>query len=249
MSEPVDVPRPAPAAERSVFFDRMHDLRRDSRVAAIVLGCVAVASGVAWFRSGIAPTAPAGGRASTTSTSAPFAAGTGAGGASVPAAPSTTVGQLVVDVVGAVRAPGVVSLPATARVLDAIRAAGGAAAGADLARLNLAAKVGDGARVAVPLIGRPPPVVDPSAVTGSPDPAAGGATGADAGVASATAPVNLNSASAAELETLPGIGPSLAAAMVQERERNGPFRSVDELNRVPGIGPGRLARLRGLVAV
>jgi competence protein ComEA len=150
-------------------------------------------------------------------------------------------------VVGAVRAPGVVSLPASARVIDAIRAAGGASPGADLARLNLAAKLADGTRIAVPLVGQEPLAVDPTAVSGSADPATGDpATGADGGVG---AIANVNTATALQLEDLPGIGPTLAAAIVQERERNGPFRTVDDLNRVPGIGDGRLSQLRDLVTV
>ena len=143
------------------------------------------------------------------------------------------------------RRPGVVTLPATARVLDAIRAAGGATAGADLVRLNLAAKLGDGARVAVPVVGQAPPAVDPTAVSGAADPTGDGATasGGEPG-----APINVNSASEAQLEALPGIGPTLAAAIVEERRRNGPFRSADDLTRVHGIGPGRLAQLRDFVA-
>ena len=159
---------------------------------------------------------------------------------------STAVVEIVVDVVGAVRVPGVVTLPVDARVVDAIRAAGGTAAGADLVRLNLAAKLADGARVAVPLLGAPPPAVDPGAVTGSVDPV-GGATSGDG--TPDGGPMNVNIASAEELEALPGIGPTLAGAIVDDRERNGPFTSVDDLDRVPGIGDGRLAPLRDLVTV
>jgi competence protein ComEA len=145
--------------------------------------------------------------------------------AAAAATTSTTSAAIVVDVVGAVRAAGVVSLPAGARVIDAIRAAGGATAGADLSRLNLAAKLSDGARVAVPRVGENPP--------------AGGSA----------APVDVNTATVDQLEALPGIGPTLAGAIVQERERNGPFHSVADLTRVPGIGDGRLAQLRDLVSV
>jgi competence protein ComEA len=130
-------------------------------------------------------------------------------------------------------------------VVDAIRAAGGALVGADLVRLNLAAKLGDGARVAVPLVGEPPPAIDPGAVTGGVDPA-GGVAGTDGATGG---PINVNSASAEELEELPGIGPTLAAAIVEDRARNGPFTSVEDLNRVPGIGEGRLAPIRDLVIV
>ena len=204
-----------------------------------MLACVAVAAGVAWFRAGIAPapvpSAPASGSPPNRST--PDTTTT------APVTTSTT-GAIVVDVVGAVHRPGVVTLPAAARVIDAIRAAGGATAGADVVRLNLAAKLSDGARVAVPVVGQAPPAIDPSAVSGAADPTAGApATNGEPG-----APVNVNLASEAQLEALPGIGPTLAAAIVQERERNGPFRSADDLTRVHGIGPGRLAQLRDFVA-
>jgi competence protein ComEA len=239
MPDTPDVPRPALGGS-SDFADRLRALRSDARVGAVLLVCVAIAAGVAWFRAGIAPSAPASGPA-------PRATSERSPSTTQPAVTSTSVAvaPIVVDVVGAVRAPGVVSLRADARVVDAIRAAGGPSAGADLVRLNLAAKVADGARVAVPRLGEPPPAVDPSAVTGgaTPGDATAGASGAAAG------PINVKTATADELEALPGIGPTLAAAIVQERDRNGPFRSVDELTRVPGIGEGRLAQLHDLVTV
>jgi len=232
MSDPPVVPRPADSGDGSALAERVRALRGDARVGIAVLLCVSVAAGVAWFRAGIAPAPPA-----ATASSRP--ANTG---------PSTTTapGEIVVDVVGAVRVPGIVRLPATARVVDAIRAAGGATAGADLERLNLAAKLGDGARVAVPLVGQLPPAVDPGAVTGAAGPSTDGSIdgGADPG-----APINVNTASQAQLEELPGIGPTLAAAIIAEREQNGPFRSPDDLTRVHGIGDGRLAQLRDLITV
>jgi competence protein ComEA len=239
MPDTPDVPRPALGGS-SEFADRLRALRSDARVGAALLVCVAIAAGVAWFRAGIAPSAPASGAAPrTTFERSPSTTQPGVTSTTVAAAP------IVVDVVGAVRAPGVVSLRGDARVVDAIRAAGGPSAGADLVRLNLAAKVADGARVAVPRLGEPPPAVDPSAVTGGATP--GDATARASGAAAG--PINVNTATADELEALPGIGPTLAAAIVQERDRNGPFRSVDELTRVPGIGEGRLAQLHDLVTV
>ena len=243
MPDPPDVPRPALGGS-SEFADRLRALRSDARVGAALLVSVAIAAGVAWFRAGIAPSAPASG-------TAPRATAEHSPPTTQPAPTSTTVtaAPIVVDVVGAVRVPGVVSLRTDARVVDAIRAAGGATAGADLVRLNLAAKLVDGARVAVPRLGEPPPAVDPAAVTGgaAPGDASGGATAGASGAA--TGPININTATADELEALPGIGPTLSAAIVQERDRNGPFRSVDELTRVPGIGEGRLAQLHDLVTV
>ena len=252
MSDPLDVPRPLGPGP-SDFADRVRALRSDARVGAAVLACVAVAAGVAWFRAGIAPsasaTAPTDVPAGTRSASRPAPSPT------APLAASTTtttaaLAAIVVDVVGAVRAPGVVSLSANARVLDAIRAAGGATAGADLSRLNLASKLSDGARIAVPRVGAAPPAVDPSAVSGGlgaqVDPSSGGLAPTASG---AGAPIDVNTATVDQLEALPGIGPTLAAAIVQGRERYGPFRSVDELTRVPGIGDGRLSQLRDLVTV
>ena len=166
MSEPPVVPRPAASGEGSTFAERLRAVRGDARVGIAILLCVSVAAGAAWFRAGIAPSAPGAGPASSsTSTFATTTSGN-------IAVTTTTSGEILVDVVGAVRVPGVVRLPAAARVFDAIREAGGAAPGADLERLNLAAKLGDGARVAVPLAGQPPPAVDPAAVSG----AVGGAT-------------------------------------------------------------------------
>lgn len=234
-----DVPRPD-ANGPSELADRMRALRGDARLGAVVLACVALAAGVAWFRAGIAPSKPGSSAASAAASSTSFAEPS----TTLPPATSTTMGAIVVDVVGAVRAPGVVSLSAGARVIDAIRAAGGATPSAELARLNLAAKLGDGARVAVPRFGAPPPALDPEAVTG----AASGAADPEAPI-SADAPINVNTATVEQLEALPGIGPTLGAAIVQERDRNGPFRTIDDLTRVPGIGDGRLSQLRDLVTV
>src|SRR3954465_6916152 len=125
MADPIDVPRPE-AAGPSDFSERLRSWRGAPRIGAAVLACVAVAAGVAWFRAGIAPSAPKAG-ATPTETVA------GETTSTAPAGPTTTgASAIVIDVVGAVRAAGVVSLPATARVIDAIRAAGGATPRADL---------------------------------------------------------------------------------------------------------------------
>lgn len=143
---------------------------------------------------------------------------------------------LVVHVVGAVRLPGVYRLEPAARAHDALAAAGGATARADLAGLNLAAPLADGARVYVPEFGEVDPAAVGSAGHGTPDAVAAG-------------PIDVNRATAEQLDALPGVGPATAAAIVAERERNGPFGSVDDLERVPGIGPAKLAALRDLVTV
>jgi len=154
-------------------------------------------------------------------------------------APSTTSGSVVVHVAGAVLRPGLVQLPAGARVADALSAAGGARPDADLDRLNLAALCVDGARVYVPALGQPavPPVDGATANGGA------AASSPDAG------PLDLNTATEAELDALPGIGPSTAAAIVAHRDAEGPYRSVDDLDEVRGIGPARLEQLRELVTV
>ncbi len=150
---------------------------------------------------------------------------------------------IVVHVDGAVARPGVHELAPGSRVVDAIDAAQGLRADADRSRLNLAAPVGDGQRVWVPVVGEDePPVVAVSGGSGSP----GSGERAD-GVG--TGPLDLNSAGVEELETLPGVGPSIAAAIARHREDNGPFARVEDLLEVPGIGPARLAQLEALVAV
>jgi competence protein ComEA len=142
-----------------------------------------------------------------------------------------TASRLVVDVAGAVRRPGLYRLPAGTRVDDALAAAGGPTAKADVVAVNRAAPLADGEQVVVPLRG------------------AAGAAGAavGAGGASPSAPVDLNSADAEQLDTLPGIGPTTAAKIVAYRQQHGPFHSLAELDAIPGIGPAKLEQLKGLV--
>lgn len=136
---------------------------------------------------------------------------------------------LVVDVEGAVRRPGLVRLPAGSRVADAVARAGGPTRLADRSGVNLAAPVSDGQQVLVPRRG----------VTG--DAPAGSAGAAPSG------PVSLSSATAEQLDALPGVGPVTAQKIVDYRAEHGAFHSVDELDAIPGIGPARLSDLRGLV--
>ena len=149
---------------------------------------------------------------------------------------------------GQVAAPGVYSVPAGARVADLVTAAGGLLPEADVDRLNLAARVVDGTRVYIPRKGESPPAEaaagDPGRGPGRPG-AAGGAEGRGA----AAGPVDLNTATAAQLDTLPGVGPATAAAILTYRARHGRFKSVTELLEVPGIGPAKLEAIRPLVVV
>lgn len=166
-------------------------------------------------------------------------------GAAAPAAPAgaaASEGSVTVHVAGAVTAPGVVRLPAGSRAVDAVTAAGGLAAGADPDRVNLAAELTDGQRLVVPLVGQPPPAEVAPTGTTAPGP------GAAAGVGPGT-PVDLNSATADQLDALPGVGPATAQAIIGHREQSGAFRSVEDLLDVRGIGEAKLESLRDLVTV
>jgi competence protein ComEA len=236
-----DLPRPAPPP---TWGDLLASLRSATpRLAAMgsVIAIAAVGVGVALLvRS---PEPPA------TESLLPYAgsapAGTGAAPADGPgpavATSSTAAVELVVHAAGAVAAPGVHRLPAGSRVADLLAAAGGALPDAELDRVNLAAPLADGAQVWFPRVGEPAP------------PAVGGGTApaddAPVGTSTGTGPVDLNTATPEELDTLPGVGPATAAAIIEHRERNGPFRSVEELLEVPGIGDAKLAQLRDLVRV
>jgi len=151
-------------------------------------------------------------------------------GASSAASTPTTAGAVVVHAAGAVARPGVYELRAGARVQDLLAAAGGAAPGAQLDRLNLAARLVDGSQVYVPREGEAAP------------PVASG-PGAPAG------PLDLNTATVEQLEELPGVGPATAQAIISAREELGGFRSVEDLLDVRGIGPAKFASLRDLVTV
>ncbi|MGC0142303.1 helix-hairpin-helix domain-containing protein [Pseudactinotalea sp. Z1732] len=151
---------------------------------------------------------------------------------------------VIVHVAGAVREPGIVELPDTARVHDALTAAGGSTAEADLAALNLAAAVVDGQQVYVPVVGE-----EVRAGAGGRDAPPAPAGSGEHGGGEAAAVVNLNSAGSAELQTLPGIGPAMAERILAHRDEHGPFGSVEELRAVSGIGPATMERLRDLVIV
>ncbi len=144
-------------------------------------------------------------------------------------APVSRSSKLVVDVAGAVRRPGLHALAPGTRIADAVAAAGGATAKADISAVNLAAPLADGEQIVVPARGL------------------GVAGAASGGAPSPTAPLDLNTASLEQLDALPGIGPTTAQKILDYRQAHGSFHSVAELDAVPGIGQGRIEQLKGLV--
>lgn len=245
MSDLLQVPSSSPPA----WVARLAVVRATVTPIRVVLALVglaaAVAFGVVFLRTpshppelvlpkaGDAP--PAGAAGSTPGAAAVSGPGTTATGGP---------GVVTIHAAGQVAAPGVYSVPAGSRVADLVTAAGGLTPEADVDRLNLAAKVVDGTRVYIPRKGEPPPTETPAGDAGQATGNAGGEAGAGP-----NAPVDLNTATAAQLDTLPGVGPATANAILTYRTRNGRFKSVTELLEVPGIGPAKLEALRPLVVV
>ncbi len=196
----------------------------------------------------VAPPRPSGGVAVGVPTASPGPgatepAGTGAGvpGPATPGPDPAAAPEVVVDVEGKVRRPGIAVLPAGSRVVDALEAAGGARPHADLQALNLARLLVDGEQLLVGV--DPPGGVAAGALTG---PSAGGGQVTGPGTASGAAPVtlvDLNTADQTALETLPGVGPVTATAILAWRTEHGAFTSVDELLEVSGIGDATLAEI------
>ena len=221
------VPRPRLPARRIRLFEEVRFRLADPRVGAVVLGLIALVAGAAWYLASSRSAEP---EASIASVDERV---TGSEHEDVPA-DSEGAGPVTVHVAGAVASPGVIELAAGSRVIDAIEAVGGARPDGDLDRLNLAATITDGERVLVPVVGQPLPEGDG---------AAGATDAAESGL------LDLNLATAEQLEELPGIGPTLARAILDEREKRGRFQSIDDLKGVSGIGEKRFADIRDLVTV
>lgn len=151
---------------------------------------------------------------------------------------------IVVDVAGAVTTPGVFELEEDARVGDAIAAAGGALVDADLSRVNRAAKVSDGQQIYIPRVGEEPSESAPA--DGS---SLGGGTSSTGGGDAGGVLVNINTADEAELDELPGVGPATAQSIIEDREANGPFSTIEELMRVSGIGEKKFENLKSAICV
>jgi competence protein ComEA len=225
------LPRPAPPRS---LLERLREWvvwYGPGRLAATALAVIAVVAGGTWLLQGSPNRAEdqlpfANGSTSTILTTSP-------GSSVLPT--SVAASSVVVYVTGAVRVPGVYTLGPADRVTDAIDAAGGPGSDADLGVVNLAAIVHDGERIYVPKVGETVPAVvgDPVFVD---DTVAAG-------------PVNINSATADQLDVLPGVGPTTAVAIVAHRQQHGPFQTVEQLGDVRGIGPAKLDALRGLVTV
>jgi competence protein ComEA len=206
--------------------DRLASLSRRELVALAVVVVVTLAGGAVWYVRSLPRPVDVVRRQGAVGLAQPVAA---------PAA-TPSPSSILVHVAGEVRRPGVYEFGEGDRVIDAIDAAGGVRGDAALDELNLAAPLTDGSQVLVP--GRsaaPAPVGEGSTTSGAAD--------------ATTAKINVNTADAAELEDLPGIGEVLSQAIVDYRTENGPFASVDELEDVSGIGPAILEDVRDLVGV
>ncbi|RZU52585.1 competence protein ComEA [Krasilnikovia cinnamomea] len=213
--------------------------RRGVRALAAVAAVVVLVAGVlAWrARPRVEPVPAAVGVPAVAPAGSPGAGSGPADGVPAPAVASAARSagvDIVVAVGGKVRKPGLVHLPPGARVADALQAAGGADPGVDVALLNLARKVVDGELI---MVGVAAPPAAPAAPTGP------------AGAAAPAGPVNLNTATLADLDSLPGVGPVLAQRILDARQARGGFATVSDLRQVDGIGEARYEQLKDLVTV
>jgi competence protein ComEA len=209
--------------------DRFASLSRGEIAGLVILVAVTLGGAGLWYSRSLpkpvelaaSPAAPMSGSPAPVSVSS-----------SAPSASASPV-TILVDVAGWVRKPGVYEFQQGQRVIDAVKAAGGARHGADLTALNLAAPLTDGTQILVLKLGAPSSI---------------GSGGSGSSSGSGTL-ININTASETELEELPGVGPVTGAAIIEYRTKNGPFASVDELDNVSGIGPATLEEIRPMATV
>jgi len=209
--------------------ERLASLSRGEMVALVAVAVLTLGGAGLWYSRSLPKPVTVGAPEPSAPVAGPAAGSTGTSSTSGAAA-----GPILVDVAGWVRHPGVYEFASGDRVVDAIEAAGGARPGAELATLNLAAPLADGSQVLVPKRGE---IAVPGSAT------------APGGSASGDALVNVNTASATDLEALPGVGEVIAQAIVDYRTQHGRFRTVDDLLDVSGIGDATLAEIRDLVTV
>ena len=204
--------------------ERLHAMERQELIGLLAIAVLVVAGAGFWYARSLP------GRVSVQ-----LAGDPGSRGSAIGASPSPSPASIFVYVTGWVRNPGVYEFHQGERVIDALRVAGGAKRGADLTSVNLAAFLTDAQQVTIVKKGAAQP---------------GGAAGlGGAGPGGSGGPVNINTATLEELETLPGIGPALGQRIIDFRTAHGPFRSVDDLLNVSGIGEKRLADLRPGITV
>jgi competence protein ComEA len=205
------------ALARARVTDHLRFHPREAAALAVLGLLLLIGAGLAYLRARPAAAVPP-----------PAGAVSASASPSIGAAPANTI---VVDVVGAVRKPGVYDFPQGARVIDAVRAAGGFALGAESQAINLARPLVDGEQVVVPKKGEAP-----AGVAGPSTQQSGGK-------------VNINSATESDFENLPGIGPVLAQKIVDYRSQHGPFRSIQDLMKVTGIGQKKFDSLQAYITV
>ena len=215
-----------------------------SRILASAFGVVVMVVGVWWVVRVPPPPPEASIPFATTSVASNLIASNTDASSALPSA-----ANIMVYVSGEVVKPGVYVLLATARVIDALQAAGGATNHADLVVVNLAAPLVDAAQVFIPRMGSTPRVTFPRPHAGINLPIAGGSGSGGAGAGAGAGIVDINSATLSDLDALPGVGPSTAQAIIDYRTANGPYASVDDLLNVRGIGPSKLAAMRARVRV
>jgi len=214
-------------------------LSRRQIYAYVAVAAVVAAVGVRYV---VLPKAagPAGGEPLVLAAASPSPASPAA------AASPSAAADVVVYVCGAVKSPGVVRVPAGARVADALALAGGPEARAELDGVNLAAKVVDGQQIVVPERG----ATVAGSSTGAASASASGSASAAGGSATAPgAPVNINTASLEELDTLDGVGPATAQKIIDYRLTSGPFKVVDDIKNVSGIGDAKFAAMKDSITV